>query len=59
MLPQVDAQSAAAALGENGEIAASLRCLDYTEGELLPWDGKILGVVASNLQENAAIGPPL
>src|SRR6266849_6426969 len=56
ILSQVHAQGAAAAFGENREVAAGLRGFHDPEGVLLPGHGKILGVVAGDLQKNAAIG---
>jgi len=51
----VHAQCTAAALGENGKIAAGLRGLDYAEGKFLAWHGQVVGVVAGDLQEDAAV----
>ena len=50
------AQRAPAALGEHVEIAAGLGRLDHAEARLLARHGEILGVIASDLQEHAAVG---
>src|ERR1700674_1619374 len=56
ILSQVYAQCAAAAFRKNREVAAGLRGLHDPEGVLLPGHWKILGIVAGDLQEDAAIG---
>src|SRR5258708_21258864 len=55
----MDAQGAAAAFGKNGEISTGLRSFHHTEGVFLSGDRQILGIIASDLQENAAIGTAL
>src|SRR5580692_4848417 len=52
----MDAQGAAATFGKYGKIAAGLRSLHDTESVFLSGNRKILRIVASNLQENAAVG---
>src|SRR5712664_1107174 len=56
ILTQVDAQCAAAAFGENREVAPGLRGFHDPESVFLPGYRRILGIVASDLQKNAAIG---
>src|SRR5262249_5202760 len=53
----VGPQSAAAALGEDVVIAACLRCLDDAKGVGLSWHGQVVGVVAGDLQKDAAVRP--
>src|SRR5260370_11375330 len=53
----MDAQCAAAAFGKNGKIASGLRSLYHTKSVFLPGYRKILGIVASDLQKNAAVRP--
>src|SRR5271169_5678190 len=48
-------QSAPAALGKDPEIAARLRFLDDAKGIGLARDRQILGIVAGDLQEDAAV----
>ena len=48
-------QGATAALREYFEIAARLRLLDYAKGVGLARHRQILGIVASDLQEDAAV----
>src|SRR5215470_1716432 len=55
----VRAQRAPAALGQHVEIATRLRLLDNPEGIGLAGHREVLAVVASDLQENAAIGAAL
>src|SRR5215813_7012116 len=55
ILAEVDAQSAAAAFGENVEVAASLRGFHDTKRIFLAGDCHVGGVVAGNLQEDAAV----
>src|SRR6185369_11935276 len=50
------AEGASAAFSEYCEIAAGLCSFDDTEGVLLVGNGKIDGVVAGDLQEDAGIG---
>src|SRR5260370_22186017 len=52
----MDAQGATAALGENGKVAAGLRCFHHAKCVLLSRDRQILGIVAGDLQEDAAVG---
>src|SRR5579862_6830921 len=52
----MDAESAAAAFGEDGEIAASLSGLNNAEGVFLSGDGQVGSIVASDLEEDAAVG---
>src|SRR6266403_916405 len=52
---EVHAQRPALAVGQNLEIAPSLCCLYYSESVLLPGNRQVLGVVAGDLQEHAAI----
>src|SRR5713226_4645552 len=52
-------QRAAAAFCKNRKIAAGLCRLHNAKGVLLTWDGQILGVIASDLQKDAAIGTAL
>src|SRR5437868_15157539 len=51
----MDPQRAPAALCKNSEIAASLCCLDDAKGVLLPGNGQIFRVIASDLQKHAAV----
>src|ERR1700756_1040862 len=50
------AKGASPALREHREIAAGLRGFDDAEGVLLIGNGKIDGVVAGDLQEDAGVG---
>src|SRR6202007_2080866 len=50
------AEGASPALGEYREIAAGLCSLNDAEGVLLIGNGKIDGVVASDLEEDAGVG---
>src|SRR5260370_14582689 len=49
-------QRAAAAFGKDREIAAGLCRFHDAEGVPLTWDLQILGVIASDLEKNAAVG---
>src|SRR5260370_10651106 len=51
----MDAERAAAALGKNSEIAAGLCRFHDAEGLLLPRDMQSLGIIASDLEKNAAV----
>src|SRR5262252_4448256 len=53
------AQGASPSLRKEREIPACLRRLHDTECVFLFGNGEVTGVVACNLQENAAIGPAL
>ena len=55
----MDAQSAAAAFGENGKVTAGLRGFHDAKRILLAGDRQILGILAGNLQEDAAVGAAL
>src|SRR5260370_25433124 len=55
----MDAQGTAATFGKHSKIAAGWRRLHHTEGVLLSGHRQILSIVASNLQEDAAIGAAL
>ena len=55
----MDAQHAPVALGQHLEIAARLRRLDDAEGVFLARHREIVGVVAGDLQEHAAVRPAL
>src|SRR5437016_8180910 len=52
----MDTQRATAAFCEDGKVAAGLGRLDHAKGVLLPGNRQVLGVVAGDLQEHAAIG---
>src|SRR5579862_973834 len=52
----MDAESAAASFGEDGEIAASLSGLNNAEGVFLSGDWQVGRVIASDLKEDAAVG---
>ena len=56
---EMEPQNPAPALGQHLEIAARLGRLDDAEGVLLAGNWEIVGVVAGDLQEDAAVGPPL
>src|SRR5205814_2201915 len=56
---QMDAERAAASLGEDRKIPARLRGLDDAERVFLPGHGHILRVITGNLQEDAAVGATL
>ena len=56
---EMDAQRAAAAFGENGEIAAGLRSFYDAERVFLVGHRQIDGVIARDLQKNAAVGAAL
>src|SRR5215469_16157104 len=53
----VSAESTPAALRQNVEIAACLRLLDDAKGIGLAGNRQILGIVAGDLQKNAAVRP--
>src|SRR5260370_28470649 len=53
----MDAQSATATLREHGKVSAGLRGFHHAKGVLLPGHQDVHGVVASDLQENAGVGP--
>src|SRR5260221_13242404 len=55
----MNAQSPPPALGEDIEIAARLRRLDGAESVFLAGHGKVLRIVAGDLQEDPRIGPAL
>src|SRR5262245_31372254 len=52
---EVDAEGAAAALGEHGEVASGLGGLDDAEREVPSGDGEVGRVVGGDLQEDAAV----
>ena len=54
-LAQVHAQGAAAAVREDLEISAGLRGFDHAESVLRAGHGKIVSVVAGDLQEHAGV----
>src|ERR1700694_2719538 len=56
---EVQAQRPALAVGQNLEIAPSLCCLYYSESVLLSGNRQVLGIVACDLQEHAAVGAAL
>src|SRR5882672_11472964 len=55
VFPEMGTQGTAAAFGKNGKIAAGLPRLHDSKRVLLSRNRQVLGVVAGNLQENAAI----
>src|SRR5260370_32330956 len=52
----MESQSPAATLGKHREIAARLRGLDHAERVPLTGDRQIFGIIAGDLQKNAAVG---
>src|SRR5262249_10935651 len=56
---EMHAQRASSTLSEYREISACLRRLDDTECVFLFRNGKIIGIVAGDLQEDAAVRPSL
>ncbi len=55
----MNAQSAAAALCENREIAAGLRGFYDAKSVFLARDRQVLCIIACNLKENPRVGTPL
>src|SRR5260370_12337454 len=55
MRAEMHAQHTPAALGQHLEVAARLRRLDDGEGEFLPGDRKVVGILAGDLQEHAGV----
>ena len=56
---EMETQHPAPALGQHFEIAPGFRRLDDAEGVFLAGNREIVGVVAGDLQEDAAVGPAL
>src|SRR5260370_34669769 len=52
---EVNAQRAAIAIGEHGEVTARLGGFDNAKGEFLPGNGNVGGVIASELEKDAGV----